>query len=184
MSVRNNKKGKDKNSDNVGTDIGAAFAAFNKEMYKKQLELFEQWNEMFKKYIPDPDESKVLTKIVTDHWKKLSDRIEALAPELGTPGPHMVDKQRKLIVDFLEDYNSMLKEFMASSQFASMVGAQLSKTMEQRKQYENLRDEVASNLGFPTKNDIRDIHESIYYLNKRFDDIERLLRKLVKEKRD
>lgn len=169
-------------ADRKENDFTEAYTAFTKEMYKKQLEIFQQWNEMLRKNIPDPEESKVLTKIVMDRWKAVSDRIEGMAPELMTPGPGAVEGQKRLVIEFIDNYNQMLKEIMSTSQFASMVGTHLTRTMEQRRDMEKFRDEVASNMGLPTRSDIRDIHESIYFLNKRFDDLERLLRKALDQK--
>jgi len=97
------------------------------------------------------------------------------------PGPEIVENQRLLVLDFVDNYNEMLKEIMATSQFTSMVGQALSRGLENQRNYEKSRDSMAGQLGFPSKSDIRELHESIHFINKRLDEIERLVRKALKD---
>jgi len=162
-------------------DLTADFAKFTKDMYVRQLEVFNQWNDMLRKNAPTPEESSVMTNIVMDHVKKASDKFEDFMKQNARPGPQFIENQRRLMLDFIDNYNMMLKNIMATSQFTSMVGQALSRGMEARREFEKARDSMAGNMGLPTKSDIRELHESIHFLNKRLDEMERLLRKAVRE---
>jgi hypothetical protein len=162
-------------------DLSADFAKFTKDMYVRQLELFSQWNGLISNNMPSPEESTVLSNIVVEHVKDSTAKFEEFIAHNAKPGPELVENQRRLMLDFIDNYNAMLKEIMATSQFTSMVGQALSRGLEDQRNYEKARDSMASQLGFPSKTDIRELHESIHFMNKRLDEIERLVRKALRE---
>lgn len=162
-------------------DLSADFAKFTKDMYVRQLELFSQWNQLISSNMPSPEESSVLSNIVTEHVKEATTKFEEFMTKNAKPGPEVVENQRRLMLDFIDNYNEMLKEIMATGQFTSMVGQALSRGMENQRNYEKARDQMAGQLGFPSKSDIRELHESIHFINKRLDEIERLVRKALRE---
>jgi len=163
------------------SDLNADFAKFTKDMYVRQLELFSQWNGLLSNNMPTQEESSVLSNIVMEHIKQSTGRFEEFMTQNAKPGPEIVENQRRLMLDFIDNYNQMLKEIMATGQFTSMVGQALSKSMEDQRNYEKARDQMAGQLGFPSKSDIRELHESIHFINKRLDEIERLVRKALRE---
>jgi len=162
-------------------DLSADFAKFTKDMYVRQLELFSQWNGLLSNNMPTPEESSVLSNIVMEHIKQSTSMFEDFMNKNAKPGPEIVENQRRLMLSFIDNYNEMLKEIMATGQFTSMVGQALSKGMEDQRNYEKARDQMAGQLGFPSKSDIRELHESIHFINKRLDEIERLVRKALRE---
>jgi len=162
-------------------DLSADFAKFTKDMYVRQLELFSQWNGLIAGNMPSPEESTVLSNIVMEHVKDSTAKFEEFMTKNAKPGPELVENQRRLMLDFIDNYNEMLKEIMATSQFTSMVGQALSRGLENQRNYEKARDSMAGQLGFPSKSDIRELHESIHFMNKRLDEIERLVRKALRE---
>jgi hypothetical protein len=162
-------------------DLNADFAKFTKDMYVRQLELFSQWNGLIQGNMPSPEESTLLSNIVMGHVKESTAKFEEFMTKNARPGPEIVENQRLLMLDFIDNYNEMLKEIMATSQFTSMVGQALSRGMENQRNYEKARDSMAGQLGFPSKSDIRELHESIHFINKRLDEIERLVRKALRE---
>jgi hypothetical protein len=170
-----------KSSEKDASDLNADFAKFTKDMYVRQLELFQQWNGLLSHNMPTPDESTVLSNIVMEHIKQSTSQFETFMAQNAKPGPELVENQRRLMLDFIDNYNQMLKEIMATGQFASVVGQALSKGMEDQRNYEKARDQMAGQLGFPSKSDIRELHESIHFINKRLDEIERLVRKALRE---
>ena len=163
------------------SDLNADFAKFTKDMYVRQLELFSQWNGLISNNMPTPEESTVLSNIVMEHIKQSTGQFEEFMAKNAKPGPELVENQRRLMLDFVDNYNEMLKEIMATGQFTSMVGQALSRGMENQRNYEKARDSMAGQLGFPSKSDIRELHESIHFINKRLDEIERLVRKALRE---
>ena len=162
-------------------DISADFAKFTKDMYVRQLELFSQWNGLISSNMPTPEESTVLSNIIMEHVKQSTSMFEDFMGKNAKPGPEIVENQRRLMLSFIDNYNEMLKEIMATGQFTSMVGQALSRGMENQRNFEKSRDQMAGQLGFPSKSDIRELHESIHFLNKRLDEIERLVRKALRE---
>jgi len=162
----------------AGQDPQKAVADFTKEMYQKQLEIFAQWNEVIKKNMPDPQTSKELSEIVMRHFQKLAGKADEILPKDGKMGPEIVDAQQRLFLEFVNGYNEMLKEIMATPNFTSTVGAAMTKAMTQQKDAADQRDVVARAFGIPTRTDIRDIHESIYFLNKRLDVIEKMIKEI------
>jgi hypothetical protein len=170
-----------KSTEKDASDLNADFAKFTKDMYVRQLELFQQWNGLLTHNMPTPDESTVLSNIVMEHIKQSTGKFEEFMAQNAKPGPELVENQRRLMLDFIDNYNEMLKEIMATGQFASVVGQALSKGMEDQRNYEKARDQMAGQLGFPSKTDIRELHESIHFINKRLDEIERLVRKALRE---
>ena len=74
-----------------------------------------------------------------------------------------------------------LNQVQLKESFGALSFDALSKSMEDQRNYEKARDQMAGQLGFPSKTDIRELHESIHFINKRLDEIERLVRKALQE---
>jgi hypothetical protein len=144
------------------------------DQMEKQMEI---WSEFV-----ESEEGQEMTsagmdfaQISTKHMAEMFGKIGGLLPENLSP-EEVFQKSKEIYLTCANSYSEMFKEAMATSsipkQNARMIDAFLTWKIETDK----INQETLKNLGIPTKDDMDEIAEKLYWLDKKMDNVTKDLR--------
>ncbi len=144
------------------------------EQMEKQMEI---WNE-FIDFDDGRDLSQAgldLARISTRHMSDMMNRIGESLPE-DMSAEEVFQKSKDIYLICAKSYSEMFKEAMATSalpkQNAKMIDAFLSWKIET----DRINRETLRSLGVPTQDDMDEIAEKLYWLDKKLDTISKELK--------
>ena len=143
------------------------------EAVEAQIELWKKWSKGAGK---DAEEAAhEVGPIVAKYWAKIFEAIWLSASDIQSH-EDPVKRQEELRRFILVSYNDMMKQVLMTKSFAAKSGKSVKNMLEGTKAWNNVMEETLKALRMPTRGDIDELHESLYDLNKRVDELTKSLR--------
>ncbi len=145
--------------------------------FQRIEEQMEIWNEFV-----DSEEGKDmvqagldLAQISTKHMANMFSRIGETLPEDMSP-EEIFQKSKEIYLVCTESYSQMFKEAMATSSIPKQNAKMIDAFLNWKIETDRINQETLKNLGIPTRGDMDEIAEKLYWLDKKMDDISKNLR--------
>lgn len=144
------------------------------EQMERQMEI---WNEFM-----ESDEGMDVAKAGLDfaqisarHMAEMFSRIGGSLPEDMSP-EEVYHRSREIYLICANSYSEMFKEAMATSSIPKQNARMIDIFLNWKIATDRANQEMLRNLGVPTQEDMDEIAEKLYWLNKKMDDISKSLR--------
>ncbi len=177
MSAKDGRKPKKKSSTEPKKD--EPVPPFQ-DIVTSQIEFWKKWNE---KMGTDADRiSHDVVPIVAAHWTKTLEQLWQSAIEIQTsedPVALQDDLRRRMLLQ----YNDMMKRIFTTRSFAAKSGSDVNSLLEGVKTWNEIMEETLRAMRMPTRGDIDELHEALYNLNKRVDNLVKSLNNANNAKR-
>jgi len=126
------------------------------------------------------DNMKVITKSEeqAEAYKKLWEDAAKMVP-----GSVDIRRVQEMQTQWLENYNTVLKEFLRSDAFGKAMSVNLNAMLDARRKFMETNDEIAATLGLPTRAEMDELTRKVTDLWRQVCVLERLAKDSSKDKK-
>lgn len=124
-----------------------------------------------------------LAHISTKHMAEMFRKIGEALPQTLT-SEELFQKSKEIYLICAQSYSDMFREAMTTPSILKQNARAVDAFLDWKIETDKIHQEALSSLGIPTKNDVDDIAERLYHLDKKMDRISKELSSIVSQSRE